>query len=65
MTGPEKEGLRLPPGYRLDRSDSDAWALRRPRGWVVAHLSDRGVTREVVERIAWEDHEWSGEEEYP
>ena len=25
----DREELRLPPGYRLDRSDPDVWALRR------------------------------------
>jgi hypothetical protein len=63
VTEPEKE-LRLPPGYRLDRSDPDVWALRRPEGWVVAHFSARGVTNEAIEQAAWEDHEGAGEEEY-
>jgi hypothetical protein len=63
VTEPEKE-LRLPPGYRLDRSDPDVWALRRPEGWVVAHFSVRGVTNEAIEQAAWEDHEGAGEEEY-
>jgi hypothetical protein len=31
VTEPERE-LRLPPGYRLDRSDPDVWALRRGLG---------------------------------
>jgi hypothetical protein len=30
------EEPRLPPGYRLDRSDPDVLALRRSEGWVVA-----------------------------
>jgi hypothetical protein len=32
---PEGEPLRLPPGYRLDKSDPDVWALRRAGvgGW--------------------------------
>lgn len=51
----------LPPGYRLDMSDPDVWALRRPGGWVVAHFSARGVTSEAIEQVAWEDHESSGE----
>lgn len=55
MTGPEGE-LRLPPGYRLDTSDPDVWALRRPEGWVVAYFSARGATREAIERTAREDH---------
>ena len=64
MTGPEPE-LRLPPSYRLDRSDPDVWALRRPEGWVVAYLSAWGATRKAIEEVAWEDHQGSGEEEYP
>jgi hypothetical protein len=59
------EEPRLPPGYRLDRSDPDVWALRRSRGWVVAYVSALGATREAVEQIAWEDHEGSGDEEHP
>ena len=43
----DREELRLPPGYRLDRSDPDLWTLRRPEGWVVAHFSARGVTTEA------------------
>jgi hypothetical protein len=42
------EELRLPPGYRLDRSDPDVWALRRPDGWVVAHFSAQGDGRATV-----------------
>jgi hypothetical protein len=48
---------RLPPGYRLDRSDPDVWTLRRPEGWVEAFFSARGVTEEVIEEAAWEDYE--------
>jgi hypothetical protein len=59
---PEKE-LHLPPGYRLDRSDSDVWALRRPEGWVVAYFSARGASTQAIEQTAWEDYD--GEEEYP
>src|SRR5215213_116249 len=64
LTGQEKQ-WRLPPGYRLDRSNPDVWALRRPEGWVVANFSARGATKDAVERTAWEDHEGAGEEEYP
>ena len=64
MTGSEGE-LRLPPGYRLDRSDPDVWALRRPEGWVVAHFIARGATKEAIEKTAWEDHGDGREEEYP
>ena len=59
------EEPRLPPGYRLDRSDPDLWTLRRPEGWVVAHFSARGATKEAIEQAAWEDHEGAGEEQYP
>jgi hypothetical protein len=64
LTGSSREP-RLPPGYRLDRSDPDLWALRRPEGWVVAYFSARGATREAIEETAWADHEGVGEEEYP
>jgi hypothetical protein len=64
VTEPEWE-IHLPPGYRLDRSDPDVWALRRAEGWVVAHFSAQGATKEAIEEAAWEDHEGSGEEEYP
>jgi hypothetical protein len=63
VKGPEE--LRLPPGYRLDRSDPDIWALRRPEGWMVAHFSARGATRKAIEEAAWEDYRCAGEEEYP
>jgi hypothetical protein len=59
---PEDE-LCLPPGYRLDRSDPDLWALRRPEGWVVAYFSARGATREAIEEATWEDYRDG--EEYP
>ena len=54
------EEPRLPPGYRLDRSDPDLWALRRYEGWVVAYFSAWGATREAIEQAAREDY---GEEE--
>ncbi len=38
MRRPEGEPLRLPPGYRLDRSDPDVWALCRGGGWAVTHF---------------------------
>jgi hypothetical protein len=59
------EEPRLPPGYRVDRSDPDLWTLRRTDGWVVAHFSARGATEETIEHTAWEDHEGAGEEQYP
>jgi hypothetical protein len=61
----DREELRLPPGYRLDRSDPDVLALRRPEGWLVAYFSSRGATNEAIEKVAWEDLERAGEEQYP
>jgi hypothetical protein len=56
----------LPPGYQLDRSDPDLWALRRPEGWVVAHfISARGAAKEAIVQTAWEDYGGAGEEQYP
>ncbi len=65
MRRPEGGPLGLPPGYRLDRSDPEVWALCRAGGRPVAHFSARGATEEAVERAAWEDHANAGEEEYP
>jgi len=48
---------RLPPGYRLDRSDPDVLVLRRAEGSVVARFSVWGTTREVVELEAKKDYE--------
>jgi hypothetical protein len=59
------EEPRLPPGYSLDKSVPDVLALRRPEGWMVAHFSAQGATKEAIEEIAWEDYEGSGEEQYP
>ena len=56
---------RLQPGYRLDMSDPNVLALHRPEGWVVAHFSARGATREAIDEAAWEDHGCAAEEEYP
>jgi hypothetical protein len=56
---------RLPPDYRLDMSDPNVLALRRPEGWVVAHFSAQGATRVAIEETAWEDYEGTGEEQYP
>jgi hypothetical protein len=47
---------RLPPGYRLDTSDTAIWVLRRPDGVGVAYFSAWGATREGVERVARDDH---------
>ena len=63
MTGSDEP--RLPPGYRLDRSDPDLWTLRRLEGWVVACFSARGATKETIEDVAWEDYGDAGEEQYP
>ena len=38
MTESERE-IHLPPGYQLDRSDSDVWALRRPLRTIVFDLA--------------------------
>jgi hypothetical protein len=62
---PEEREPRLPLGYWLDRSDPDVWTLRRPGGWVVAHFSARGATKEAIEKTAWEDYRGAGEEQYP
>jgi hypothetical protein len=61
----DRDKIRLPSGYRLDRSGPDLWTLCRPEGWVVAHFSVQRATREAIEEVAWEDHEGAGEEEYP
>jgi hypothetical protein len=50
-TGSSREG-RLPPGYRLDRSDPDVLVLRGPHGTVVARFSAQGATTEAIEREA-------------
>jgi hypothetical protein len=41
---------RLPPGYRLDRSDPEVLTLRSPQGAVVARFSVRGYVAESIER---------------
>src|SRR5215211_6065268 len=46
---------RLPPGYRLDRSDPDVIILLSPSGSVVSHFSGRGATQQTIECEAWED----------
>ena len=62
MTESERQ-IHLPPGYRMDSSDPDVWALRRSEGWVVAYFSAQGVSREVIEEVAWEYHEGGGQED--
>jgi len=58
------EELRLPPGYRLDRSDPDVWSLRRPEGWAVAPFSAQATTNQAIEEMSREDYEHVGEDEY-
>jgi hypothetical protein len=50
-TGSSRE-LRLPPGYRVDRSDPDVLVLRCPNGTVVAPFSAWGVAAEAIEQEA-------------
>jgi hypothetical protein len=50
-TGASKE-LRLPPGYRVERSDPDVLVLRCPHGTAVARFSVRGATAEAIEQEA-------------
>jgi hypothetical protein len=57
----EPKEPNLPPGYRLDKSDPDVWALRRSEGLVAAYFSARGATEEAIEQAAWQDYE-EGEE---
>jgi hypothetical protein len=44
--------VRLPPGYRVDRSDPDVLVLRCPHGKAIASFSTQGVTAEAIEREA-------------
>jgi len=50
-TGASRE-VRLPPGYRLERSDPDVLVLLCPHGKAVARFSARGATAEAIEREA-------------
>jgi hypothetical protein len=43
---------RLPPGYRLDRSDPDVLVLVCPHGMAVARFSAQGATAEAIEQEA-------------
>jgi hypothetical protein len=54
-TGSSEE-VRLPPGYRVDRSDPDVLVLRCPNGTVVARFSAWGVTAEAIEQEARMHH---------
>jgi hypothetical protein len=60
--GNPREFAEISPG---GRKNAYSWTLRRPEGWIVAHFSARGATRETIEQTAWEDHKGAGEEEYP
>jgi hypothetical protein len=51
-TGASREQLRLPPGYRVDRSDPDVLVLRCSHGTAVARLSAQGATAEAIEHEA-------------
>jgi hypothetical protein len=48
--------VRLPPGYRVDRSDADVLVLRCPHGKAVAYFSARGATAEAIEQEARTHH---------
>ena len=50
------EDPHLPPGYVLDRSDSEVLVLHCPEGTVVARFSTRGVTAEAIEQEAKAHH---------
>ena len=50
------DGVYLPPGYYLDRSDPEVLVLRRGEGSAVARFSAPGYLAESVEQEAWEDH---------
>jgi hypothetical protein len=51
-TGSSKEQLRLPPGYRVDRSDPDVLVLLCPHGKAIARFSAQGATAEAIEQEA-------------
>ena len=48
---PSEEG-RLPPGYKVDRSDPDVLVLLCPQGAAVARFSAQGAAPEAIEREA-------------
>jgi hypothetical protein len=50
-TGSSREP-RLPPGYRVDRSDPDVLVLLCPQATVIARFSARGAKAEAIEREA-------------
>jgi hypothetical protein len=56
------EEPRLPPGYRVDRSDPDVLVLRCPHGTAVARFSAQGATAEAIEQEArkyYRERNWS------
>jgi hypothetical protein len=60
-TGASRE-VRLPPGYRVDRSDPDVLVLRCPHGTALARFSARGATTEAIGREArmhYRERNWS------
>ena len=60
-TGASRE-VRLPPGYRLERSDPDVLVLLCPHGKAVARFSAWGATAEAIEREArmhYRERHWS------
>jgi hypothetical protein len=48
--------FHLPPGYRLDRSDPDVWALRRPLQIIVFDLA---AFRGARVAVGWTHAEFS------
>jgi hypothetical protein len=54
-TGAFRE-VRLPSGYRVDRSDPDVLVLRCPHGKAVARFSAWGATAEAIEKEARRHH---------
>jgi hypothetical protein len=50
-TGSSREP-RLPPGYRVDRSDPDVLVLLCPQGEALARFSAQGAKAEGIEREA-------------
>jgi hypothetical protein len=51
-TGRSSKEVRLPPGYRVDRSDPEVLVLRSPEGTAIARFSAQGATAEAIEQEA-------------
>jgi hypothetical protein len=52
----QKMKPHLPPGYYLEHYPNlNLIVLRRRDGYFVAAFSTRGVEREVIEKVAWQD----------